>query len=131
MSEVKTIDVKSGNQIIAEFMGWTSYTSEAAGMFSSITYWKNPETGRVVYFHPDRYHISWDELMPVVEKISRIVAYKDENQEATFYPRTFGMLSDEGKPMVRLNACPLFIADTLIEAAYNAVVDFIKWHNEQ
>jgi hypothetical protein len=50
----------------------------------------------------------------------------------TYYPRTFGMLNAETKkPMVRLNSSQLFEADTLIEATWLAVIDFIKWYNQK
>jgi hypothetical protein len=45
------------------------------------------------------------------------------------YIRTFGMRDKDGKYMVRFNASPLFRADRLIEATWQAVVDFILWYN--
>lgn len=66
-----------------------------------------------------QYHSSWDWIMPVVEKISKIEFDRDEQELPfggteviihTHYPRTFGMLNNEGKPMVRFNAMGLHIA---------------------
>lgn len=81
------------------------------------------------------YDVSWDWLMPVVEKISKI-AYEEEKMEqydggiAQYtdyaYCRTFGMPDENGHPMVRINRMPLHTADTLIEATYAAVLEFIK-----
>jgi hypothetical protein len=83
------------------------------------------------------YHASWGWLMPVIEKISRIEVERKVNEDTgetivwTHYPVTFGMLDSEtGRPMFRFYASGLFEADTLIEAAYEAVVDFVKWKNE-
>lgn len=87
-----------------------------------------------------RYHRDWNWLMPLIEKISSIEFDRQECELPfggtevvihTHYPRTFGMLSEEGKPMFRFNCGRLFTADTLIEAAWRAVVDFIHSHNEQ
>lgn len=111
-------EIIEGNKLIAEFMD---------------TVWN--EKGK----HKS-YQSNWTFLMPVVEKISRIEYERWEDEDAdgekktvidTAYPRTFGMLSDEGKPMFRFNRCFLFEADTLIEAAWEAVVDFLKDHTEK
>jgi hypothetical protein len=40
-------------------------------------------------------------------------------------------MTNEGKYMFRFNRQILFEADTLIQAAYESCVDFIKWHNSQ
>jgi len=77
---------------------------------------------------------SWGLLMLVVEKISSEVhpeyfKYCPDRKtpfEDTAWPRTFGMRSPEGKYLVRFNACPLSKADTLLEAAWLACVDFVK-----
>lgn len=71
-----------------------------------------------------KYHTSWDWLMPVVEKV--MSCYNNDS-----FLRTFGMKNEEdGQFMVRFNMRPLFEADTLIEATYEAVVSFIEEHNE-
>jgi len=79
-----------------------------------------------------QYHTSFDWLMPVVEKISRIkVDWEHATDTDTYYPRTFGMLQeDTGLPMVRINSHQLFVGATLIEATWIAVVDFIQWYNQ-
>lgn len=131
---------QEGNKLIAEFMGWTSSKSSDAGILGgSITYWRNPDSGRVWYSHPDNYHNSWNELMPVVEKISNI-HYPDywsgnkpddaNEWDDCAYLRTFGMRDSEGNYMVRLNANTLHDAKTLIDAMWISVVEFIKDYNE-
>jgi len=82
------------------------------------------------------YHANWNTLMPIIEKISRIEFDREENELPlggteilihTHYPRTFGMLNDKtGRPMFRYNCGGLFEADTLIEAAWLATVDFLN-----
>jgi len=120
-------EILEGNKIIGQFMGWKySKSGKTARRVD------NDSAYRLSDIH---YDSSWDWLMPVVEKISRIEFDRkyDEDQEKwiiwTHHPVTFGMLNDKGQSMVRFYCSGLFEADTLIEAAYLAVVDFIKWHN--
>lgn len=123
------------NELIAEFMGinvahWgpVLYRSDEDGMVD-IT--DDPQT-----YSPDR---SWDDLMPVVEKISQHVyesyqdnnGYKDVTVHERAYPRTFGMIDNEGRWMVRINRMHLEQEDTLIKATYNAVVEWIKANQPQ
>lgn len=77
------------------------------------------------------YHKDWFWLMPVLEKICRIKIGDGITYVEYAYPRTFGMLSEEdGQIMVRLNGFGLVKADTLIEATYLAIVDFIEYYNK-
>jgi hypothetical protein len=79
-----------------------------------------------------KYRESWEWLMPVVEKICHLRIGDGKEFTDYAYPRTFGMLNAEtGQIMVRLNGSVLFEADTLIEATWLAVVDFITWHNKK
>jgi hypothetical protein len=71
------------------------------------------------------YDKSWDELIPVIEKISKIPF----DGRDTFYPRTFGMTDEEGNFMFRFNGHCLFAHKELIKAAYAAVVDLIKTYD--
>jgi hypothetical protein len=86
----------------------------------------------VTYF---QYHTSWDWLMPVIEKISKIPLLNADDTICTdpqdvCYPRTFGMPTEDGKSvMVRFNAAICQEAPTLLEAAYMAVYNFIKFEN--
>ena len=114
------------NKIIAEFMGLE---------FKDGVYVNNHESPSYLGYSRSveqlEYNSSWDWLMPVIEKISNDV-YEEGFEDGqhvldTAYPRTFGMLNPETrKPMFRFNKYPLFEADTLIEAAYKAVISYIK-----
>jgi|GEM_PF-5461623 len=87
-----------------------------------------------MYGQPGLYsrRLYWNDIMPVVEKISCIrCAPESPVDHDTFYPRTFGMLSPEyRKPMVRINRCQVFEGDSLLHATFQAVVDFIRWYNQ-
>lgn len=123
-------EIIEGNRIIAKFMGAKEdyYPKELPNWFECFGKWED----NLLKFE---YHSSFDFIMPVVEKISKIEFHREMEDNGgeepeliiyTHYPRTFGMLNKEGKPMVRLNSCALFEADTLIEATYLAVVDFCR-----
>lgn len=106
---------KTDNELIAEFMGIK--TSKFYG-----------------YQMPTlKYHESWDWLMEVVDKIGKITFKWESKHESgvdSHYLRTFGMIDEEtGRVMVRINNCGLHFGETLIEATYKAVLEFIKWHN--
>ena len=82
-----------------------------------------------------KYHSDWSWIMPVIEKISRIEFDRrfDEDLDKwviwTHHPVTFGMLDEYGRPMFRFSCGTLHFGDTLIQAAWLAVVDFITPNN--
>lgn len=119
------------NEEIAKFHGWRHRpTPKGQGK----GYWDFQLWGKAAFNSTAfQYHRSWEWLMPVVEKITRHVYDEDVLDNVvikeTAFLRTFGMVSPEGKQMVRFNRCALFEADTLIEATYQAVVDWIRQYN--
>lgn len=121
------------NELIAEFMGLP--LTKQLPQFSSV----GPKKWTTVPFQDWKYHSSWDWLMPVVEKISQHIyeSYPDHNgyKEVTVhdraYPRTFGMIDNDGKWMVRINRMPLEQEETLMQATYKAVVEWIKSNQPQ
>lgn len=102
--------VKNGNRLIADFMNWQHH--------------ENPEIDKYEMDNLD-FHLRWDRLIYVVEKI---VAIKYDGDESA-YLRTFGMRNHDGNYMVRFNWCSLHEASTLLWATYSAVVDFIEMQN--
>jgi hypothetical protein len=70
-----------------------------------------------------KYNESWDWLMPVIEKIS-----KETFKDGCFsYPMTFGMINPQtGNYMFRFNRHSLFESSNLIDAAFEAVGDFLR-----
>ncbi len=75
----------------------------------------------------------WNLLMEVVVNICKTKFRDDicEEYDPNSYPylRTFGMIDHDGNFMVRFNRYTLFMAPTLLQATYEAVVDFIVWYN--
>lgn len=114
-------------------------TSEKDENYMADYYIKTEEGNRIIgafgeikYGGYVEYHESWDLLMPVVEQISKIEferRYDEDLQKWviwTHHPVTFGMLDEQGRPMVRFYCSALHAGDTLIQATWNAVVGFIK-----
>lgn len=120
-------DTLIGNRYIAEFMGLENPFRNYVNL-----------NGLPV---PMRYNLSWDWLMPVVEKIERYkclgvdktyVQISDKHcaiwnyfDVKEFLRMTGDDKNEDGKFKVRHSA------STKIEATWLAVVDFIKWHKSK
>jgi hypothetical protein len=119
-------EIDKNNAIIGDFMGL-----EHKQMGWKVGYhWHVTIAGRDHWYRTSsmKFNSSWDWLMPVLEKIGQF-EYEDGDNA---YLRTFGMINPStGNPMVRINRSILCEADTLIQAAYMAAVDFIHWHYQQ
>lgn len=131
--------MKTDNEIIAEFMGLTLITPankaylpyyREFGKDGTILSDHHPKSGGGG-FKSLRYDTSWDRLMPVVEKISSLSItpapnYKGYRIEIV----TNGYVRISGFPMPTLTT-NVSIEGSLIAAVYRAVVEFIKFYNEQ
>jgi hypothetical protein len=111
-------EMKTDNELIAEFMG-IPYRKEY-GPFSGEEYTavKLTKNANWLIAH---YNKSWDWLMPVVEKI------EDEN------PGTYFRIYRKKCIVRTMKSLIVFqkeVSATRIEAVYKAVVEFIKWWNE-
>jgi len=115
------------DQLIAQFMGKSlTFIHDNLG---TVTEKKMSYSG---------YYEEWNNLMPVVVKISEHIyeswvesnGYKDVEHHERAYLRTFGMMDSNGKYMVRINRMPLECENTLIEATYKAVVYWIQNQNK-
>lgn len=129
-------EIEEGNLLIALFMGaeiMSSSTSpKGVQTITSIAfkdnggYFRESIRNYRVQLH---YHESWEKLMPIILRIGEFKFDDYTHDDGTIdhaYMRTFGMKNQHGKYMVRINRHSLFEADTLIEAAWLAVIDFIK-----
>lgn len=103
-----------GNKLIAEFDGWVQDVN-----VKDRPYW-HPERNMTMYTYVDgfKYHLSWDWLMPVVEKINKIKGF-----DIIIYKTT-----------VHVNDDTQIIFETtdrinIINAVWHAVVQFIQWYN--
>jgi len=98
---------EESNKMIAEFMG-------------------NMHDGDVI--HEELYDVSWDWLMPVVEKI-------EKNKYVDEFNINWDSLGEKHHCEITNTQKFTFetiriYADSKIEAVYEAVVEFIKWYNK-
>jgi len=126
--------IEESNKLIAEFMGW-KFIDNGDGYVDTSLNGKGRFTEKTTLI-PNfcialKYHSSWNRLMPVIEKISKEPLIGAETAQDVCYPVTFGMPHTDGTKMFRFAGCALSHLETLIEAAYSAVIDFIQYHNEQ
>ena len=132
-------EVKDGNKLIAEFMGWE--ISEKDLPYRNYSLVGIPEQFRTVYgygnaepfseltFKNLQFHASWDWLMPVPEKIEEL-GYN------TLISKGF-VVANYGTQVCAIGqdfAYREFIdtpdpVETKLEAVYSAVVNFIKQYN--
>lgn len=133
---------EKGNRLIAEFIGMKFKSTQIdSHNFEQYSYSMPDTLSMQVYgytgaecFLEDQFSKSWDWLMPVIVKISNLNLPDSDGSSETWqpFPRTFGMTNDDnGYFMFRFNRYFLHEAPALIDAAYAAVVDFIKWYNAQ
>lgn len=115
------MDTTENNRIVAEFMGWKERTDPTERWLGQ---WKDKkfQLHKILFFDTD-----WNWLMEVVEKINVI---------------------DDYRYTVQINSMDTYIHDLknggfifqsdmkwqpneLINSVYEAVVEFIKWYNQQ
>jgi|TARA_R100000455_G_C6271697_1_gene128053 hypothetical protein len=103
------------NKLIAEFMGIPNYKQGRYLMFEYAD--NNHRTEQDL-----AYHISWDWLMPVVEKIECTTIDNNDNSDNFFNVmiEVFECNINGG------NICICESGNTKLEATYKAVVEFIK-----
>jgi hypothetical protein len=114
--------MKTDNELIAEFMGFKK-------VGNVMEKWEDGYTSVLCCDIKDLkyYEGSWDWLMPVVEKIentgdgfiSRVTGCRIEGYLCDFV--------DQENTEISLQ----FSQTAKIDAVYKAVVEFIKWHNQQ
>ena len=106
-------EIIEGNKLVAEFDGWVIDNSFPD---KDRTYIKN---GGIELDTTFKYHTSWDWLMHVVEKIESLGYDFEFKKQGKFTNVRF-------KGIIDYN-CKRY---DNITAIYNAVVEFIKWYNE-
>lgn len=126
-------EILEGNRLIAEFLGW-KFEIKAIGLnpelhafFNGELRWVDlPRSLDSFLLMGLKYHSDWNFLMPVLEKIEKM----------GFDSRIMGNNSDGGYlcDFVDIGnneaSCKISYVSK-IEAVWNAVIDFIKYYNEQ
>ena len=105
--------METNNKIIAEFLGYIDNGCSEEGFLI------DPETNYDICIDSLQYHLDWNWLMEVVEKIESL-----------------GFFFEIKSNWVRITKKREIIVirweqdKNKIEATYNACVEFIKWYNE-
>jgi hypothetical protein len=100
-------EINEGNKLIAEFMGRSIAEQHGEVLYAD---WDG--------LHSVKYNESWDWLMPVVEKIEDTIPGSE-------------IMIDKHSCIIRhttFNAKRIWNTSK-IQAAYEGVIEFIKWHN--
>jgi len=111
-------EILEKNVLIAEFMGYyVKYNADTSSGSKELPYYsynKDGETTDSVY-----YHLSWDWLMPVLERI-----------EAIGYKWEIGMSIISPQHYCRIWSIGTINGISALDATYGAVITFIKWYNQ-
>ena len=110
-------------RLIANFMGWVD--SPYPNLPNKVYTMDLSEGKSLDQF---RYDESWDELMPVIEKIESLPTNKEDGEEFQFSITGDGVSItqyDDGSGVIasRVN----YIGKSKLESAYEVVFEFIKW----
>ena len=123
----KQNNIKTDNELIAEFMDWEHCSSELCLKNNNLC-WTNPSDCTRGYMPKQdlKFHISWDWLMPVANKIQKL------------YTSNFGViqkeLRDDRSFIARMAVKQMFgfsevTGQLEINSVYLKCLDFIKWYN--
>jgi len=122
-------EILKGNKLISNFMGRIKEHEKIEDCEDPIilSIERDGFSGEVVsrktrpFTHADeKYHSSWGWLMPVVEKIDNLAEY-----EVILYSTSTHIKRYVGKPDYNNME-----VGKRLEATWQAVVEFIKWHNK-
>lgn len=106
--------MQENNKLIAEFMGW----------YCLNEYARHETHGSTISYKDMQYHTSWDWLMPVVEKIERMGCIVE-----IWLSLGKGCKIVKGSFKKPINTIANTENNSTILAVYEAVVEFITWHN--
>jgi len=112
-------EIIEGNKLIAEFINLSFKTYGKTGK----TYYINGEPFSILNL---KYHLSWDWLMPIVEKIQHMEDRLPVKIDFQIHLLGTVELHINHKRVFGMTA---FEPGTLIDAVYNGVIEFIKWYN--
>lgn len=125
-------EILKGNKLIAEFIGAVYIRREDLfddHIIEEFIYNNNHPISKQIpkvtenLYHL-RYHLSWDWLMPVVEKIEEM-----KNENNVIYEVILGRYSMVINPHCNLQKMFHHESESKIHAAFQTIVEFIKWYN--
>ena len=127
---MKTKDITENNKLTAEFIGMKP--SKIFGKYSiskdhCTCNEDTPDKAMNGFASIAKYNTSWDWLMPVVEEIEKLIFNDDIYYEVRQLGGTIvSIMSSDGDELIYIDN-----EDSRLKSAYRAVVEFIKWYNEE
>lgn len=116
--------ILEGNKLICAFMGMREHSIYKELYFNIL----NVHKYDTVNLKDTKFHSSWDWLMPVVEKIENTKAKESFYFDVDILS-TGVIISSVANHVVQITQEEIQ-STSKIEAVYNAVIEFIKWYNE-
>lgn len=121
--------IEQMNEAIALFEGRKRAVVNERG--KAHHFWSDPTATNPLYSETLHYHESWDELMPVVEKIETL----EKGRFSVAIDRNYTTISDDTrKPhqreIVWIHKLPNN-ENNRLSRTYQAVYQFIQWYNNQ
>ena len=118
-------NIEENNKIIADFLGWVQRKMPVYMKGRNMWMSHHKTRGFCSIVGEELFHESWDWLMPVIEKI------ESEDYTVNIFKEETEIRSDDydSYPDEEGAYCSGEIGPKLI-ATYKAVVEFIKWRNE-
>ncbi len=130
----------TNNILIAEFMGYKYYTWQECKGFGEPG-WKNNPNGFIKSpksflcrtTKDMKYPTSWDWLYPVIEKIISLGYYPqfltgEDGNQVIIYDEMYSYSRTMHNVVIR--NIPVSKEVTMLQATYTAVLEFIKWYNQ-
>ena len=122
-----TLNTMENNKLILEFLKTDvnndgTYELAKFGTIRPNGDFKTSFTAEQTKFHKD-----WNWLMEVVDRIESLLWKEDNYFNVTIGATCYCVIRDSFGDTIEI----LKDGKTKIEATYNAVVEFIKWYNEQ
>lgn len=114
--------------LIAEFMELAHQSKSNQKDNKEHWLYESPETGEYTYPEDLEYSESWNWLIPVEEKI---------NESMIKEGKTYGVMYSTGKGLHVMHRGEVISSNikdknnSLLDAHYKTVTEFIKWYNEQ
>ncbi len=131
------MNIEKSNTEIGKFMGWEVSDSAKSLQERNLTYEEIPHGYFKIHPNDLKFDTSWEWLMPVVEKIESLfprVAIVMYPTHCTIEDESYADLSTPMENRLS-NVSDMFEniwedGDNRRDAAYKAVVEFIKWYNK-
>lgn len=124
------MNTTENNKLIAEFMGYAlyeGYSYRVPHYDSYVGVDGNMHETPIHHIHSLKFHTSWDWLIPIVEKIESIIFDENNSFNVTIGSSIYCVIQDSNGECYDMTYDG---EESKLAVVYKAVVEFIKWYNE-